>query len=150
MEHTGKTYDKRLNPCKHCGGEAYVYDAPNKPGFARVICSNCGITTPYLKIHDAKNKRNTKSLIKAWNASASQATLPTQNLTHTKTGASVYDAKDSALINEVHSNSPLFKKYRYTCCGYEFSEPLCTSGYKPIAKSFCPKCGTSITNCATM
>lgn len=46
-----------------------------------------------------------------------------------------------SFVVRVESDDPLMARWRYTCCGYEHGEPLCLSGYVPVDKGHCPRCG---------
>lgn len=114
----------RLDPCKHCGGAPEIVRAQDRDDLARVRCSSCGITTPYLRAAARGGRRDLGLLEDRWNSAAAPASAA------------------SAVVERVPSEDPLMSRWRWSCCGYEFSEPLCVPGYEPVAKSHCPKCGT--------
>ena len=144
MQSKDQIYDSRLDPCKHCGGRAYVKTVEKYPDHARAVCSECGITTPFVPVRGNGGKKSFKPLISLWNATPKQSEACETPGAPAKPVKRASKSAKPATVEEVPSHDPLLRTYRYTCCGYKFTEPLCTPGYKPVEKAYCPNCGEKL------
>ena len=47
---------------------------------------------------------------------------------------------------ELVKNGSIYSVWRFSCCGYEYSENMTDSGATELPGTICPKCGAKVVN----
>ena len=113
---------EELRECPHCGATRGLYTLDEYGGLcvdddliAQIFCDNCK------SAFENESANNGKELIEAWNTRA-----------------------ERTCKMELVKSGPIYRVWRFSCCGYEHSENVTDGGATELPGTRCPKCGAVV------
>ena len=113
---------EELRECPYCGATKGLYTLDEYGGLCaddnlitQIFCDNCK------SAFENERANNGKELIEAWNT-----------------------REERTCKMELVKRSPIYDVWRFSCCGYEYSENITDSGATELPGTRCPKCEARI------